>query len=210
LDVKTNPSWEIVALLPSLIEEPSLSVPIRIITQSAPLEAVYQTLLSTVPPLLEKHNPDFVIHIGLAADRNYFAIEKGAERDGYHQIPDEERKVVTRAEAKRIWGNSPARLDSSIHVDNVVTRWQTLAKAKRVKSKSKGAEKELQLRASDDVGSYVCGLLYYITLQWFWKRKKAENVLFFHIPNLEGRESLEQGRDLTIALIKAVVCSREK
>ncbi|CZR67944.1 uncharacterized protein PAC_17843 [Phialocephala subalpina] len=93
LDIKTNPSWEIASSLPQTING------IRIIIEPQPLKAIYHSLLD-VPKLLEKHNPDIVIHIGLAVDRNYFAIEKGADRDGYHQFPDEARKVFTRAESK--------------------------------------------------------------------------------------------------------------
>lgn len=149
-----------------------------------------------------------MIHVGLAADRDYFAIEKGAERDGYHQIPDEDRKVITRAEGKKLWGKSPARLDSAIDIDAVLVKWQQNAKIAsgktRVKGKGKGAGKDWDLRTSDDAGTYVCGFVYYVSLEWLWKTKKAANVLFFHVPNLEGKEEFEKGKDITLSLIKAV------
>jgi pyroglutamyl-peptidase len=162
-----------------------------------------------VPPLLETHEPDFIIHMGLAADRDYFSIERGAGRDGYHQIPDEDRKVVTRAETKRLWGKSPARLDSVIDIEDVLVRWQANARVSdgrgKDRGKGRGMAKEWDLKASDDVGNYVCGFVYYISLEWLWKKKKAAKVLFFHVPNLKSKEEFERGRDITVALIKAVV-----
>ncbi|KUJ13574.1 peptidase C15, pyroglutamyl peptidase I-like protein, partial [Mollisia scopiformis] len=185
-DIKNNPSWEIVSRLPDMING------VRIIKDSEPLKAVYQSLLE-VPKLLEKHNPDVVIHVGLAFDRNYFAIEKGADRDGYHQVPDEARKVVTRAETKARWGMSPARLDTTFNIEDVLAKWKANAVAGSGKGKAKG--KEFDLRTSDDVGCYVCGFVYYASL---------ERVLFLHIPDLQGEAEIQRGRDICVALVKAV------
>jgi pyroglutamyl-peptidase len=112
------------------------------VTLDEPLKTAYHEIASVVPKLLEQHKPNVVIHVGLDADRSYFAIEKGADRDGYHQVPDEARKVFTKAEGKKAWGKSPDRLDSSIAIDDAVSRWRRL---------KKGAD----LRVSDDVGNYV-------------------------------------------------------
>lgn len=197
LDIKTNPSWEIISRLPDSING------IRIITDPQPLKAVYHSLIE-VPKLLERHNPDIVIHIGLAVDRNYFAIEKGAERDGYHQFPDEAGKVFTRAETKTKWGKSPSRLDSSFDIDEVVGKWRASVKASTGKGKQK--VKEFEMRASDDVGCYVCGFVYYASLEYYWKRDGSQGkrrVLFLHVPKLKGEEEVRKGRDITVSLIKA-------
>jgi pyroglutamyl-peptidase len=119
--------------------------PIRIVTSGAPLEVAYHEVASVVPKLLEKHKPNVIIHVGLDADRGYFAIEKGADRDGYHQIPDEARTVFTKAEAKKAWPKSPDRLDSSIDLYDVLMRWKTLKKV-------------ADLRVTDDVGKYLLWL----------------------------------------------------
>jgi pyroglutamyl-peptidase len=197
-EIKTNPSWEIVSRLPNEIDG------VRIITESQPLKAVYQSLLD-VPKLLEKHNPDVVIHVGLAFDRDYFAIEKGAERDGYHQFPDEARKVVTRAETKAKWGKSPARLDSSFDVEDVLGKWKVHAKSGAGKGKAKG--KGFELKTSDDVGLYVCGFVYYASLEYYWRKDGSQGqkrVVFLHVPNLKGGEEISRGKDITVALIKAL------
>jgi pyrrolidone-carboxylate peptidase len=51
--------------------------------------------------LLEEHKPDVVVHIGLAVERTHFAIEKAAERDGYNQYLDNDRKVFNKSEIKK-------------------------------------------------------------------------------------------------------------
>lgn len=166
---------------------------------------MYHSLLE-VPKLLEKHNPDIVIHIGLAVDRDYFAIEKGAERDGYHQFPDEARKVFTRAETKAKWGKSPARLDSSFDIEEVVGKWKSHVHSGVGKRKAK--DKIFELRVSDDVGCYVCGFVYYASLEYYWKRDGSQGkrrVLFLHIPKLDGEEEIRKGKEITVSLIKAVV-----
>lgn len=115
------------------------------------LQAVYSHLLTTTPALLERHQPDLGIHIGPAVDRDYFAIEEGANRDGYHEIPDEERKVLNRAENKRFFGRSAASLDSSVLMDEgLLTRWEGLVTGsgfgkERKRSKSKTPKEEMMV-----------------------------------------------------------------
>ncbi|KAH6721710.1 hypothetical protein BKA61DRAFT_162563 [Leptodontidium sp. MPI-SDFR-AT-0119] len=199
LDIRINPSWEIASLLPSTING------VRIIVHPEPLKAEYHSLLE-VHKILEKHRPDVVIHMGLAADREYFAIEKGAERDGYHEIPDEKRKVFTRAETKKVWGKSPARLESTLDLEDILRMWKTNLNSSA--GKFKGKDKAIaDVRTSDDVGNYVCGFVYYASLEWFWRKygpQGRRRVLFFHVPNMQGKDDFERGKDVTTALIKAV------
>ena len=146
--------------------------------------------------------------MGLAADRDYFAIEKGAERDGYHEIPDEKRKVFTRAETKKVWGKSPARLDTTLDVEDILQKWKESVAANNIKTKGKEKMNTVDIRTSDDVGNYVCGFVYYASLEWFWRKygpQGERRVLFFHVPKMEG--IVEQGRDVTVALIKGVIGS---
>jgi pyroglutamyl-peptidase len=167
------------------------------VTPDEPLKAAYHDIANVVPKLLERHKPDIIIHVGLAADRGYFAIEKGADRDGYHQIPDEARKVFTKAQGKKAWGKSPDRLDSSIDLDDVLLRWK------------RGFKNGPDLRVSDDVGNYVCGFAYYLSLEKFWRLGASRPVLFFHVPPLSSKKDIEDGIKITIALIQAVVGSIE-
>jgi len=166
---------------------------LRIIAYLEPLKAEYHHLIEVAPKLIETINPDVVIHIGLADDQKNFTIERGAERDVYHQIPDEKRKVFTKAETKALWGKSPSRLNSSLDLDDIQTKWRAQV--------SKGAD----VAVTDDVGSYVCGLVYYTSLEYFWKKKTGEMpVIFMHVPPLPGKKDIETGVAVTLGLIRAV------
>jgi pyrrolidone-carboxylate peptidase len=159
--------------------------------QPEPLKAAYHGLLE-VPKLIEQLGPDVVIHIGLAVERDYFAIERGSDRDGYHQFPDVARKVFNKAENKKTWGKSPARLDSTLDLDDVLVKWQSQA------------GKSFDLRISDDVGSYVCGFVYYASLEYFWKKGGDMPVVFMHVPPLTGKEDIAKGKKAVLALIQAI------
>ncbi|RDL37452.1 Pyrrolidone carboxyl peptidase (Pyroglutamate aminopeptidase) [Venustampulla echinocandica] len=196
-DIKINPSWEIVSQLPSSTTHKGQGI--RIITHPAPFKAAYHDLLNVVPKLLEQVSPDIVLHMGLAVERDYFAVEKGADRDGYHQYPDVARKVFTKVENKKVWGKSPARLDSCLELENVVGMWRA------------GAGKGTDVRMSDDVGAYVCGFVYYLTLEYFYRKgEKEKSILFMHVPPLNGEAEIEKGKRVTLAMIHAMAeCSRK-
>jgi len=177
--------------LPSTITHPWLNI--HVITQPEPLRAAYHYLFEVVPRLLEQHKPDIVLYIGLAVERTYFAIEKGAERDGYHEFPDVDRKVFNKAETKNAWGKSPSRLDSSLNLEDILEKWRAQV--------GKGPD----LRTSDDVGSYVCGFVYYTSLQNLWKSRDQDSpVVFMHIPPLPEKADVERGTKVTLGLIRAL------
>jgi pyroglutamyl-peptidase len=201
LDIKVNPSWSIVSSLPSSLTHKSLTI--HLIIPSVPLEAAYHSIFDAVPKLLEEHDPDIVLHVGLAVERDYFAVEKGAEREGYDQFPDAKRKVWTKGENKKTWGKAPARLDSSLDLDFVLSSWRK--EVEKAKGKGKGGQgKKVDVRLSDDVGSYVCGFVYYCSLEWMKKRGKEERVVFCHVPPLGREKDIEKGRQIVIALVKAL------
>ena len=196
-DIKVNPSWEIVSRLPATINHKWMNI--KIITQPEDLRASYHHIFEATPQLLEQYNPDIVVHLGLAFERTYFAIEKGAERDGYHQYADVDRKVFNKAETKKAWGKSPPRLNSSLDLENVLVKWRTQA--------GKGVD----LRTSDDVGNYVCGFVYYTSLEHFWKKGNRDMpVVFMHVPPLPEKGDVENGVEVTIGLLKALAESFEK
>jgi pyroglutamyl-peptidase len=193
--VKENPSWKIVSQLPDTIEHKWLNI--RIVTPSAPTKSAYHDIFDTIPRQLEETKPDIVLHIGLDVERTFFGIERGAARDGYDQYPDVQRKVFTRAETKRVWEKSPARLDSSLDLERVLKKWRA------------GVGKGVDVRCSDDVGSFVCGFLYYTSLHWFWKKDKdTMPVVFLHVPLLQSAEAMNAGTAAVIALIRALAESR--
>ena len=169
----------------------SKGVNIQIVTPPEPLKASYHFLFDVVPTLLERHKPDIVLHIGLAVGRDYFAIEEGADRDGYNQYPDVDRKVFNKTEIKKAWGKSPSRLTTSYDLEVVLEKWHARSK------------KDFDLRISDDVGSYVCGFVYYTSLE---RRRKGEgsSTVFMHVPPLPEKSDIEKGLRVTLGLIEVL------
>lgn len=165
---------------------------IQIITPPEALKASYHYLYDATPKLLEEHKPDVVVHIGLAVERTHFAIEKGAERDGYNQYLDNDRKVFNKSEIKKAWGKSPPHLESSFDLEDVLVKWRALV------------GKDVDLRTSDDVGNYVCGFVYYTSLEYSWKRGIYAPVVFMHVPPLPERGDVEKGVKATLGLIQVL------
>lgn len=157
------------------------------------------------------------MHMGLAVDREYFAVEQSALKEGYHDIPDIDRKVITRAENKKIFGKAPSSLSTSLDLESAVPAWQAACaslsfppqggSAAKGKGGGKGKQekKKVEVRLSDDVGTYVCGLIYYASLAEMAKRRSSRDVVFLHLPVLDGAEAVEVGtavaRELLVALV---------
>jgi len=147
--------------------------------------------------LLEEHKPDIVIHIGLDEGRTFFGIERSAAQEGYHQNVDADRKVFTKAETKKLWGKAPERLETSLDLEETQVRWQRALRDGKRRDKM-----ELDVRISDDVGDFVCGFIYYVTLNEMGEEK---NVVFLHVPPLKDESAIKSGVAVTIALINALV-----
>jgi len=157
--------------------------------------------------------------MGLAVEREYFAVEQSAARDGYHEVPDVERRVFTRAENKKEFGKSTEVLSCGLDLESVVDEWRERCsgmvlggsgsgKGKR-KGKGKGKEgKSVDVRLSDDVGNYVCGFIYYVSLKEMLGRKGKKDVVFLHVPLLKEQEvgvAVEVVGELVRALVDAWV-----
>ncbi|CAH0055832.1 unnamed protein product [Clonostachys solani] len=207
-EITVNPSFEIVKRLP-----PSLA-DVEIIAHPEPTDAVYHKLLEVSPRLIQQHNPTIVLHIGLAVERDYFAGEQSAPRDGYHEYPDMERKVISKLDVKKIWGKKSAEnISSSFDLESVVEVWkQNLTSRSDNKARGKREPKSSQqhqppdVRFSDDVGTWVCGLVYYSSLVEFSKGSGGQrNVVFLHVPPLAGDSELEMGKEVVLCLIMALV-----
>ncbi|KAI1266473.1 hypothetical protein F5Y18DRAFT_359134 [Xylariaceae sp. FL1019] len=209
LDVTRNPSWEIASRLPS-------SLPgIQILVPPEPIPAVYHSILSIAPKLIQDHDPDIVLHIGVAVGRNYFAVEKSANRDAYNMHPDEDHKIMTKAETKTIWGKeSASKLVTGFDLDVVVARWKSCLAAIVASAKTNSLKcgrdqlrtaASFDVRATDIVGNYVCGLTYYTSLAELEKiGKRPGSAVFFHVPHSTSEIEVEKGLLVTVALIEAL------
>ncbi|PVH96999.1 peptidase C15, pyroglutamyl peptidase I-like protein [Periconia macrospinosa] len=221
LDIKTNPSHLLTLNLPATLLSTS-HTPITLIIPPTYIPAAYHAIHTQIPSLIAQHDPDIVLHIGLAVDREYFAVEKSAQREGYHEIPDVERKVVTRGENRTWFGGKkegPDVLVSGVELEGVVEAWWGGCKGLGMEGKKGGevvrgkgkagkgekGRKGVDVRLSDDVGTYVCGFMYYVGLLEMQRRKGRRDVVFLHIPMLEGDEEVSIGVAVVERLIVAIV-----
>ncbi|OAL29190.1 hypothetical protein AYO20_09243 [Fonsecaea nubica] len=86
-----NPSWLIASALPEeLYPSPSTDTPhkspdykIKLIVHPSAVRVSYSTVSTTVPTLIATHNPDFILHIGMAGGRDCYSLEIRGHRDNY-------------------------------------------------------------------------------------------------------------------------------
>ncbi|KAK8181765.1 uncharacterized protein BKA78DRAFT_51001 [Phyllosticta capitalensis] len=208
-----NPSHEITKLLPTtILPDPSdpTSPRIRLIIHPSPLPVAYHPVATLVPTILSAQNPDLVLHLGLAAGRNYFALERSSVRIGYGRNKDVLGQRWTDVDSDRQWPSHlkaftegdgklcsyPDRLATSLPFEDIWRRWRALCAdiegvgdgpsssatfvttistptpigvAPSATSTSRPWNR-VDVRPSDDVGSFLCGFIYWTTLAWFWAR----------------------------------------
>lgn len=217
LDITTNPSWEIARQLPSsLIGEDGQAVNIVVPPEYTP--AAYHKICAQVEQLIEQHNPDLIIHMGLDVDSpsGVFKIERSALRDGYHDIPDIDRKVFTRAENKKVFAKASSSFVTTLDIDSAFESWNYACSSFRLPrnpatgpgSKKNGKETQklnVTVQLSDDVGTYVCGFQYYCSMLELQKKAGKRNAVFFHVPKLDNEEEIRVGLKVTEELIRALV-----
>jgi len=145
-------------------------------------------------------------------DRDYYAIEQSAMKDGYHDIPGQDRRVFTRAENKKVFGKAASSLSTSLDLATTVSLWQNacskigLKEKGTAKAKEKGkVNKVVDVRMSDDVGTFVCGFIYYVSLLEMQRRTGRRDVVFLHVPMLRGEEEVGVGVEVLKALVAALV-----
>lgn len=253
-----NPSHEIAKALPASLTlttktpSPFPSSPpkttttrITLTTPSAPLAVAYHSTHAAVPQLLSSARPDLVLHIGLAAGRAFFAIEKSSAKHGYDRNADVDGRRWTARESDHAWRGAPERLETGLLFEGVWARWREACEGlegvvgpgasardvRRGRGYGTGGEgmegvpsaagggglakgqDVVEVRPSDDVGSYLCGFIYYNSLAWFWEREKEEEggverpVLFLHVPACPEERDVERGTEITVELIKAMVAT---
>ncbi|PGH28473.1 hypothetical protein GX50_08789 [[Emmonsia] crescens] len=90
-----NPSFLIASALPKIITLPQTSptsAPRRILihTHPTPIRVAYSAVRTAIPAIIDAFKndhdgrpPDFVLHIGMASTRDYYAVETVAHRDDY-------------------------------------------------------------------------------------------------------------------------------
>ncbi|KAF7130983.1 hypothetical protein CNMCM5793_003918 [Aspergillus hiratsukae] len=198
-----------------------------------PIPVAYSTVQSTVPSIVDDYarahggrRPDIVIHMGIAATRQYYSVETKAHRDSYVMSDIEGRSGYEDGEKR--WreldlppvlqaGRSANPLSISdiaeeTH-DQVVTPSSQAVQSSWIphppnekllnvwKSFAGGAD----VRISEDAGRYLCEFIFYTSLAHALKQGQDRNVAFLHVPGAYNDQAVETGREVAIALIKALI-----
>jgi pyroglutamyl-peptidase len=214
-----NSSWEIASTLPALIPaSPKNLTPIHIHVHHEAIRVSYNHVADLVPKLLPPNNPlypqpDIILHIGLAAGRNFFTLEQGAHGRGFDKIPDVdgERFPDSSAEARFPSSKFPGVLKTSFDTSDVLARWKANLGYSSVEGNAED-EDAPDVRLSPDAGNFLCGFIYYNSLAHYFSIKEDERpVAFMHVPDLSSSEDkMREGLEVAIALIKALVESKRK
>lgn len=132
-------------------------------------------------------------------------IETQASRDGYNVCPDVDgkyaRDLFDLPGGETLWRDqyhAPTVLRSA--VEPAAELWR------RTESLLlQGKRDEVQLRLSDDIGHSLSGFLYYAGLVERWRKREERNVLFLHVKSECDDETLQEGREVVMAVIRAAV-----
>lgn len=160
--------------------------------------------------------PDIILHIGLAAGRNYFAIEQGSHSRGYGNILDVDRQRFEDSTSEKHFPSSkfPTKLSTSFDTMDVLECWKANLESTAPSQDTTTIDKKTSpdVRISTDPGNFLCGFIYYNSLAHYFSIKEDERpVMFLHVPDLtSSEEKMKEGWDVTVALIKALVESRRK
>jgi pyroglutamyl-peptidase len=102
-------------------------------------------------------------------------------------------------------------LKTSFDTSDVLARWKANLGYSSVEGKAEDDDAP-DVRLSSDAGNFLCGFIYYNSLAHYFLIKADERpVAFMHVPDLSmSEDKLREGREVAIALIKALVESKRK
>ncbi|KAK2806730.1 hypothetical protein FQN50_005725 [Emmonsiellopsis sp. PD_5] len=61
------------------------------------------------------------------------------------------------------------------------------------------------VRLSEDAGRYLCEFIFYTSLAQAWREGRDRSVVFLHVPGQTDEESVEEGKEVAVALVKTLV-----
>ncbi|KAM9330572.1 pyroglutamyl-peptidase 1 [Gastrophryne carolinensis] len=153
---KVNASWVAVQ------ELEKLGLGDRVDLQVYEIPVEYQAVQRLIPDLWTKHNPEFIVHVGVSGPADMVTLEKCGHNSGYQSLdvsqfcPDSHCCV----------DGGPECLHSVFDLDTVCKR-------------ATAAETEVDFTLSTDAGRYLCDFTYYTSLQ-----KSQGKSVFIHVPPL--------------------------
>ena len=249
----TNPSWLIASSLPAILQPQALSpkaasnsqtpIPnyvIRLIVHPSPVRVAYATASTLIPNLIQSHDPDYVVHIGMAGGRDHYTLETIAHRDNYKMKDVDDRDGWR--EGEHLWKKEeiPDYLRIGWEESDVLSRWEreldavedalgliddTPPGTPNILSALNARRKKSVVRLSRDAGRYLCEFVFMQSLskKYLEARRHEQDgkpydvtdtregkVAFLHVPGGYATDDIARGMRVAEAAIRSLVASWEE
>lgn len=119
-----NPSWLIASALPDDLSPDCGKYKIKLLIHPSAIRVSYSTVSETVPELIRLHDPDFILHIGMAGGRDCYSLETRGHRDGYRIKDVDNLDGYLCGECKWKRDGVPPLLYGMWDEDDVLRRWE--------------------------------------------------------------------------------------
>lgn len=213
---------------------------IRLIVHSSPVRVAYATAATLLPQLIATHNPDYVLHIGMAGGRDHYTLETIAHRDNYKIKDIDDRDGWKDGEHAWKKESVPECLQVSWDEADVLQRWEREVweieeKLGLVDSTPvpipgglrlrKGAGTKSVVRLSRDAGRFLCefALMQSLSRRSVEARKEQKDasgssardsregkVAFLHVPGGHTADDIARGVRIAESAIRSLVGSWEE
>lgn len=200
----TNPSHLITTQLTRILlptpdptsssSSPTPSQPIiHLFIHPEPLRVSYPTISTTIPTLLSTYQPDYILHLGMAAGRRHYSLETLAHRDGYTIKDIDNIDGVDVGSRRWTADGCPAILDVAWDTVDVLNRWRHELKIEGGHhTTTKKPATIPDVRLSSDPGRFLCDFIFYQSLSERWK----EAQLASSYPSSSVQPAVETAVDL--------------
>ena len=205
-----NPSYLITSSLPGRVTLQHFSsgtATINITIHQAPVSVHFAELDELVPRLYDKKHYDFVLHTGVAPGIKWYEVETFARRSGYKNKDDSGGRPTDGDHSGYGGRQGPAQYETCVldmGISEVLKAWKAQCKIK-----------DADLRVSRDAGLFVCEYITYASLAYLHHQKdhllpldQQTGVAFLHAPADRSDAMVGRGKEVYIALIKALVARR--
>ena len=206
----------------------------------SPVRVAYATVSTLIPQLIATHDPDYVLHIGMAGGRDHYTLETIGHRDNYKIKDIDDRDGWKDGEHAWKKENVPECLQVEWNEADVVKRWErevweleerlglfdipptTIPGVVRP-GKETGTKSVVRL--SRDAGRFLCefALMESLSRRWLQARDEEKDssqqsasdsregkVAFLHVPGGYGVDDIFRGVRVAESAIRSLVASWEE
>ncbi len=174
-----NPTETVLADLPETLND------MKVLTVTLPV--AYDHCFEALLPLIEKHDPEIILHLGYAKGRNRVSLERVAINCNESKMPDNLGHVL---DGTPIVKGGPDGLFTSLPIKALKERYR---------------KKSLPAEISNSAGTYVCNNLFFRTMHHVMTFNKNTKVGFIHIPALPEMTSNENIPSMSKSMITDII-----